>query len=160
MATEIERKFLVVGDHWRSLTQGVLYRQGYLPTQGPCTVRVRVVGQQAYLTIKGPTVNHTRAEFEYEIPLLDGEEMLETLCLRPLIEKRRSKIAYRGFVWEVDEFFGENSGLIVAEIELADENQEFERPDWIGAEVTQDSKYFNASLIRYPYSQWSVGATS
>ncbi|MGL5082134.1 MAG: CYTH domain-containing protein [Microcoleaceae cyanobacterium] len=157
MATEIERKFLVKGDRWRSLTQGILYRQGYLPTQEQCTVRVRVVGQQAYLTIKGPTVGRSRAEFEYEIPVTDAEELLETLCVQPLIEKKRYKITNAGFIWEVDEFSGENQGLIIAEIELKAENQAFEKPDWIGEEVTHDSRYFNSSLVNYPYRQWSSG---
>ncbi|WP_066382333.1 MULTISPECIES: CYTH domain-containing protein [unclassified Anabaena] len=153
MGKEIERKFLLKNDSWRQLGEGVLYRQGYIPTQG-VTVRVRVAGNQGYLTIKGKTVNYSRAEFEYPIPLADAQEMLDTLCVRPLIEKTRYKINYNGLVWEVDEFAGENQGLILAEVELTDAAQEIEIPDWIGEEVSGDRRYYNSYLVQQPYSKW------
>ena len=153
MAVEIERKFLVKGNGWRSLAVGTVYRQGYITTQTTTTVRVRVVGHQGYLTIKGPTAGQARAEFEYPIPLEDAQEMLETLCDRPLIEKTRSKIEQGDLVWEIDEFMGENQGLILAEVELQTENQSFDLPEWIDQEVS-DPKYFNVNLAKHPYSQW------
>ncbi|MEQ9552558.1 MAG: CYTH domain-containing protein [Coleofasciculus sp. G3-WIS-01] len=155
MAIEIERKFLVKGDQWRTLGQGMLYRQGYIATQNLTTVRVRLVGAQGYLTIKGKTESFSRAEYEYPIPESDAQEMLETLCDRPLIEKTRYRIECKGLVWEVDEFIGENEGLIFAEVELSDENQVLDLPDWIGQEVTGDPKYYNANLVRHPFIQWS-----
>lgn len=153
MAKEIERKFLVNGDSWRQLGEGSLYRQGYIPSQG-ATVRVRIAGNQGYLTIKGPTVNFSRSEFEYPIPLADAQEMLDTLCDRPLIEKTRYKIEWAGLVWEVDEFAGANQGLILAEVELTDEAQQVEIPDWIGTEVTGDNRYFNSYLVKHPFAEW------
>lgn len=153
MAKEIERKFLVNGDSWRQLAEGSLYRQGYIASQG-ATVRVRIAGNQGYLTIKGPTVNFSRSEFEYPIPLADAEEMLDTLCDRPLIEKTRYKIEWSGLVWEVDEFAGANQGLIIAEVELTDEAQQVEIPDWVGTEVTGDVRYFNSYLIKHPFAEW------
>ncbi|MGF1492665.1 MAG: CYTH domain-containing protein [Microcoleaceae cyanobacterium] len=155
MATEIERKFLVIGDEWKSLGSGTLYRQGYIPTTENCSVRVRAVGEIAYLTLKGPTIGNSRAEFEYDIPLKDAEEILGTLCSQPLIEKYRYRIPWGNLVWEVDEFLGDNQGLIVAEIELQTTDQSFELPTWIGEEVSDDPKYFNASLVKFPYCQWS-----
>jgi adenylate cyclase len=117
-------------------------------------VRVRTVEDCGYLTIKGPAAGGVRPEYEYEIPLADAVAMLQTLCLRPLIEKRRYRIAFQGFVWEVDEFFGDNQGLIVAEIELPAPDQPFARPPWIGQEVTSDPRYANAALSRRPYRLW------
>lgn len=154
MGKEIERKFLVKGDAWRKLAKGVKYRQGYLNSAKERTVRVRTVGDKAFLTIKGVTVGATRAEFEYEIPMKDCDFMLDNLAEKPLIEKERFKIPMDGFVWEIDEFFGDNQGLIVAEIELQSEDQPFPKPDWIGEEVTGDPRYFNSSLIKHPYTAW------
>ncbi len=154
MATEIERKFLVKGDEWRSLGTGTGYRQGYISTKETgTTVRVRVVGDRGYLTIKGTTVGASRAEFEYPIPVKDAREMLDTLCDRPLIEKTRYRIQQGELTWEVDEFAGENQGLILAEVELDDENQTVELPEWIDREVS-DPKYFNVNLAKHPYRQW------
>jgi adenylate cyclase len=153
MAIEIERKFLVKGDEWKSLAEGVLYRQGYLPTQSGVTVRVRIIGDRAYLTIKSPNVGNSRSEYEYPIPLEDGKEMLDNLCDRPLIEKIRYKIPHEDLIWEVDEFLGENQGLIIAEVELEEEDRIIKLPNWIDREVS-DSKYFNANLVKNPYSQW------
>jgi len=155
MGTEIERKFLVQNDNWRALGQGKLYRQGYLTTNPDCTVRVRIAGDQGYLTIKGATTGISRAEYEYGIPLEDAAQLLDTLCQPPLIEKTRYRIpAAKGLVWEVDEFAGENQGLIIAEIELPNAEQSVELPDWIGPEVSNDPRYFNSNLSKHPFSHW------
>ena len=154
MGVEIERKFLLQGDAWRGLGQAVLLRQGYLSSARERVVRVRIEGEQAMLTIKGANVGATRGEWEYPIPLADAVELLEGLCEQPLIEKVRHRIEHAGMVWEVDEFLGANAGLVVAEIELASEDQPFEKPKWIGAEVSGDARYYNANLIRHPFSQW------
>jgi CYTH domain-containing protein len=151
MATEIERKFLVKGDEWRSLGVGEIYRQGYITNDNGRTVRVRVVGEQGYLTIKGPTTGMGRAEFEYKIPVEDAQELLETLCDRPFIEKTRYKINIGDLIWEVDEFWGENQGLILAEVELETEDQIIDIPNWIGEEVTSDPRYYNSNLVKNPY---------
>jgi len=155
MAIEIERKFLVADDSWRGLGQGSHYRQGYLSTEPGRTVRVRVADGKGYLTIKGKTVKASRAEYEYAIPLEEAGAMLDELCERPLIEKTRYRIEYQGLIWEVDEFEGENAGLVIAEVELADADQAVALPAWIGEEVTADPRYYNASLIANPFSNWS-----
>lgn len=155
MPTEIERKFLVENDDWRSLGTGVFYCQGYLVSTPSKTVRVRIAGEQAYLTIKGATAGVARAEYEYAIPLDHAQELLQTLCEPPLIEKTRYRVEWGGLVWEIDEFDGENRGLIVAEVELTDEKQAIALPNWIGAEVSHDPRYYNANLSKYPYSHWA-----
>ena len=152
MAKEIERKFLIKNDAWRKV-RGIKYRQGYLSSVKERTVRVRTTEEKGYLTIKGIAVGATRMEFEYEIPRKDAEILLD-ICEQPLIEKNRYIMEHGGFVWEVDEFFGENSGLIIAEVELASEDQEFPRPDWVGEEVTEDPRYFNSNLGKNPYTHW------
>lgn len=154
MGKEIERKFLVKGDAWKSLATGRRYRQGYLNSAKERTVRVRTIDDRAFLTVKGPNTGITRSEFEYEIPLEDARAMLDALAERPLIEKTRYKIASGGHVWEVDEFEGENQGLVVAEIELSAEGESFEKPEWIGEEVSDDPRYYNSSLVAHPYSSW------
>ena len=154
MAKEIERKFLVKGDSWRKLAEGTVYRQGYIATREKATVRIRLAGNQGYLTIKGPSVKYSRAEFEYTIPIEDAQEMLDTLCDRPLIEKIRYKLEWNNLIWEIDEFDGVNKGLILAEVELTDEKQHIELPDWIDKEVSEDPKYFNSNLVKHPFSQW------
>ena len=154
MGTEIERKFLMKNDSWRSLAKGTKYRQGYLNSTKERVVRVRTIDDKGFLTIKGITTGATRVEYEYEIPDVEATAMLDELCEKPLIEKNRYKIALGGFTWEVDEFFGENQGLIVAEVELESEDQQFDKPDWIGQEVTGDPKYFNSNLIQNPYLKW------
>ncbi len=154
MAQEIERKFLVKGSVWQTLAQGETYRQGYLSSTKERVVRVRTIGETGFLTIKGITTNGSRAEYEYKIPGKDADEMLSNLCERPLIEKKRYVIPQGDLKWEVDEFFGENKGLVVAEIELNTINQEFDKPDWIGEEVTEDPRYFNSNLSKKPYTQW------
>jgi CYTH domain-containing protein len=133
--------------------QAAKYRQGYLSTVKERTVRVRTVEDKGYLTIKGIAMGASRMEFEYEIPRQDADTLLE-ICEKPLIEKNRYKIKHGGFVWEVDEFFGVNQGLIVAEIELESEDQFFSKPDWVGKEVTGDPRYFNSNLIKNPYTKW------
>ncbi len=155
MAKEIERKFLITGDAWRGLAPGTTYRQGYLSTVKERTVRIRTIDDKGFLTIKGITVGATRAEYEYPIPTADAAEMLDDLCERPIIEKVRYKIPFGGLTWEVDEFLGVNAGLIVAEVELTDEDQEFSRPEWTGEEVTGDPRYYNANLIANPFSTWT-----
>ncbi|MEH2135236.1 CYTH domain-containing protein [Nostoc sp.] len=154
MAKEIERKYLVRGDSWRGLAEGSVYRQGYIATQDKTTVRIRIVGEKSYLTIKGPSIKYSRLEFEYPIPVKDAQEILETLCERPFVEKVRFKIEFGGLIWEIDEFDGVNKGLILAEVELNDENQQIELPNWIGQEVSDDSRYFNSNLVKHPFSQW------
>ncbi|NEO86510.1 MAG: CYTH domain-containing protein [Spirulina sp. SIO3F2] len=155
MAIEIERKFLVIGEAWRTLASGIRYCQGYLCREPARTVRIRLAGEQGYLTIKGATQGITRAEFEYPIPVAEAEALLQ-LCDRPLIEKIRYRIPQGELVWEVDEFLGENQGLIVAEVELRSSEQTFVKPDWLGAEVSDDPRYFNAALVTNPYAQWQM----
>lgn len=154
MGKEIERKFLVKNDSWRGQGSGKRYRQGYLSTVKERTVRVRTAGEKAFLTIKGITVGASRSEYEYEIPVADANEMLARLCEQPLIEKTRYRISHTGLVWEVDEFEGENRGLITAEVELGDEHQPVPLPGWIGKEVTGDPRYFNANLVAKPFTTW------
>jgi adenylate cyclase len=154
MGKEIERKFLVTGKAWKSLAKGMAYRQGYLNSAKERTVRIRTIADKAFLTIKGLTVEATRAEYEYEIPLADCNAMLDTLAEKPLIEKNRYKVPFAGLTWEIDEFFGDNAGLVVAEVELVSEGQNFEKPEWIGREVTSDPRYFNSNLIKHPYKRW------
>ena len=154
MGKEIERKFLVIDDAWRNLAPGVLYRQGYLCAAPERTVRVRLAEDKGWLTIKGLTVDATRAEYEYEIPADDAKVLLDTLAIKPLLEKIRYKIPYAGLIWEVDEFLGDNAGLIVAEVELESAAQTFGKPAWAGAEVTDDPRYFNSNLCAQPFRLW------
>jgi len=152
MAIEIERKFLVAGEGWRQAAP-LRICQGYLNRDADRTVRVRIAGERAYLTIKGRTKTIARPEFEYEIPVVDAEQLLE-LCERPILEKHRHVLVHAGSRWEVDEFHGDNEGLIVAEIELEREDQTFERPSWLHTEVTHDPRYFNSNLSARPYRTW------
>jgi len=154
MAKEIERKFLVNGSEWKNLAKGTEYRQGYLSTVKERTVRVRIIDSAGYLTIKGISAGATRLEYEYEISVSDAHEILDKLCEGRLIEKKRYKIEYGGLVWEVDEFFGENEGLVIAEVELEDENQEIRKPEWIGEEITGEPRFFNSTLSKTPYKKW------
>ena len=154
MGKEIEKKFLIANDDWRQLGTGKPYCQGYLNAEKGRTVRVRTISDRGILTIKGPSEGAARLEYEYDIPVDEALEMLDRLCHKPLIEKTRYKIDYAGFTWEVDEFKGENLGLLFAEIELQYEGQEFETPPWIGREVTSDSRYYNANLVKNPFSAW------
>ena len=152
MPVEIERKFLVRGDEWRT-DRGVCISQGYLNRDRERTVRVRIAGAKAFLTIKGISTGATRAEFEYEIPIHEAEQLLR-LCEGKLIEKTRHAVACAGMTWEVDEFHGANEGLVVAEIELETAGQTFVQPPWVGLEVTADARYFNSSLAVRPYTSW------
>ncbi len=153
MGIEIERKFLVKGDAWRSMGPGIPLIQGYLAGSDQATVRVRTAGEVAFLTVKGKVTNLTRQEFEYEIPVADARAMLK-LCYPRVVEKTRYKIPIHDLMWEVDEFAGTNQGLVVAEVELASPEQSLSLPDWIGPEVSDDSRYFNSYLAAHPYSTW------
>jgi CYTH domain-containing protein len=155
MPLEIERKFLVTGEAWREQATGRQYRQGYLSSDPERSVRVRLADEQAWLTIKGRSRGAARAEYEYTIPVEHARELLDTLCLQPLIEKTRYQVVYSGMTWEIDEFTGDNDGLVIAEVELESEGQAFDLPAWVGDDVTGDPRYYNASLIAHPYSQWS-----
>lgn len=154
MGTETERKFLVRSSAWKEGASGTLYRQGYLSTEKARTVRVRIAGDRGYLTIKGAAEGISRPEYEYEIPLADANELLDQLCLRPMIEKTRYRVEHGGLVWEVDEFAGENQGLVVAEVELETPDQLVRLPEWAGEEVTHDPRYLNANLVKSPFSTW------
>lgn len=156
MGLEIERKFLVNHSLWQPPNNGILYRQGYIYTRNGNTVRVRIAGDKGYLTLKGKTQGMARSEFEYEIPLDDAKEMLDILCDRPLIEKIRYKIKVDNLIWEIDEFLGDNQGLLLAEVELSSEHQEVNLPLWITEEVTQDSRYYNSNLAKNPYSERKI----
>jgi adenylate cyclase len=154
MGEEIERKFLVRSDLWRETADSARYRQGFLSTEPERTVRVRVAGPRGSITVKGKNVGARRAEFEYEIPVADAERMLDTLCKRPLIEKVRYTVTVAPHTWEIDVFEGDNAGLVVAEIELGNENEAFDKPEWLGDEVTDDPRYFNSNLVANPYRTW------
>lgn len=152
---EIERKFLVVGEPWRTAGPGVALRQGYLSTDGAVSVRVRISPEHAWLTLKGPTTGISREEFEYPIPRADAVVLLAS-CAELVVEKLRHRLRVADHVWEVDVFTGRNAGLVVAEIELEHEAETFVRPDWLGAEVSYDERYRNSALAKRPYSTWEV----
>lgn len=155
MPVEIERKFLVEGDAWRGQVASESHiMQGYLASSPEVTVRVRVKGDQAFLTIKGESRGVTRREYEYPIPVVDAEEMLRDLAALPPIDKVRHRIPLDGHVWELDVFAGENAGLVMAEIELSAEDEAFAMPDWVGREVSDDARYFNVNLAKNPYRHW------
>jgi CYTH domain-containing protein len=156
MKQEIERKFLVIGTSWRKEAgAGISCRQGYISTgPSPVTVRVRLLGKQGFLTIKGPTQGISRPEMEYEIPAADAEYMLAHFCAGGLVSKERYRLINNGSLWEIDEFSGDNAGLVVAEIELEREDQLFKKPDWLGEEVSLDRRYTNAALARNPFKSW------
>ena len=154
MGLEIERKFLVTGTAWKALASGVLTRQGYLSSAVERTVRVRIAGDQGFLTVKGTSRGLTRAEFEYAIPVEDAAAMLDGLCEKPLIEKTRYRVPFGAHTWDVDEFHGANAGLVVAEVELASADEEPALPPWVGREVSADARYFNANLVKKPFTTW------
>jgi adenylate cyclase len=156
MASEIERKFLVSGDSWRDGSPGVRMAQGYLSLDPDRTVRVRLAGENAWLTVKGRTRGITRAEFEYAIPAADARDLL-AMCQPSVIDKTRHRVEFGGHVWEVDEFHGANEGLVMAEVELEDASASPEPPPWAGAEVSMDVRYFNANLATFPYGSWEGG---
>ncbi|WP_395400699.1 CYTH domain-containing protein [Pseudoduganella sp. UC29_106] len=154
MGIEIERKFLVAHDAWRSQGEPVLLRQGYLSSHPERVVRVRIEGSRAVMTIKSKNTGASRGEWEYPLPMEDAAEFLDKLCEQPIIEKYRRRIPFGGFTWEVDEFLGANAGLVVAEIELPSEDTQFDKPDWAGEEVTHDRRYYNSALVAQPFSKW------
>lgn len=156
MSLEIERKYLVVTSLWQRPEGGVRIRQGYVATQDGTTVRVRIAGDKAFLTLKDHAVGLTRHEFEYEIPVADAVTLLDTMCTKPQVDKIRSRIpaAEPGLVWEVDEFLGDNAPLVTAEIELPSEDTPFTKPAWVGADVTDDHRYKNNNLAQTPYGTW------
>lgn len=154
MAIEIERKFLVEGNAYKKLATPAYFRQGYLCTEPERTVRVRIADKKGFITIKGKNAGISRAEFEYEIPKIEAETMLNTLALPTVIEKYRYRIELDGKTWEVDEFFGENQGLVLAEIELNSETENFKTPSWIGMEVSNDERYYNSMLSQNPFKNW------
>jgi adenylate cyclase len=151
---EIERKFLVLNEDWKVDATGTFLHQGYLNRHPQRSVRVRVKGQRAFLTIKGMRSELSRVEYEYPIPLADAEHMLTELCEPPTLGKTRYLLEYEGMYWEIDEFHDENAGLVVAEIELEYEEQSFAKPPWLGEEVSQDPRYLNINLSQHPYRQW------
>ena len=154
MGLEIERKFLLKNSDWEKwINQKTSIKQGYLNSDIERTVRVRTTDKVALITIKGKTENTSRQEFEYEIPFEDAESLLK-LCETPLIEKTRLIIKYQGRVWEIDRFEGENEGLLIAEIELAREDEEVVLPSWIGEEVSHDARFYNSALIKNPFKNW------
>lgn len=156
MPREIERKFLLKTDAWRAaVARSEAMTQGYLVGNERTSVRVRIAGEAAALNIKSGGLVVSRLEYEYEIPLDEARELL-TLCTRPLIEKTRHYISMGALTWEIDEFRGDNEGLIVAELELGDEGQAFEAPTWLGREVTQHERYYNVRLVQYPYRDWTA----
>jgi adenylate cyclase len=155
MGKEIERKFLLKHAGWRAQIRATeQMRQGYLQSNLLSSVRVRISGEHAFLNIKSATLDVSRLEFEYAIPVADATEILDALCEKPLIEKRRHEVPVGNHLWEIDEFEGDNAGLIVAEIELQRADEIFERPDWLGEEVSHDPRYYNVCLVKHPYSQW------
>lgn len=154
MTVEIERRFLLKNDDWRKqAAEPQILRQGYLSVEKERTIRVRIAGSRAWLTLKGYISDVSRSEFEYEIPLEHAQAMMETMCPFKM-EKRRYRVEFEGFLYEIDEYGGENAPLVVAEIELPSEDAPFAKPDWLGAEITSDGKFTNAYLSRHPYSTW------
>ena len=151
---EIERKFLVNGNDFKHGTEPVFIRQGFISTHKEHVLRIRTCGQKAFITLKSSGSGITRKEYEYEIPYTDATELLETFCLKPLIEKNRYRITYKDANWDVDEFLGVNRGLVLAEIELGSEDETFINPPWLGKEVTDDPRYYNARLAELPYTAW------
>lgn len=157
MGIEIERKFLVRDERWRGAARSVTeMKQGYLANTGACSVRLRVAGERAWFSVKSMQPGPARAEFEYALPVADALEMLATLVDGPLVCKRRHDVPVGAHRFEVDEFQGENEGLVVAEIELADAGESFPRPDWLGAEVTMDPRFRNFRLASDPFRGWSA----
>jgi adenylate cyclase len=155
MAIEIEHKFLLANSDWRKqVIRSINYKQGYLSAQHNSSIRVRISDTQAWLNIKSATIGSHRNEYEYEIPLSDANEIMSTLCTKPIIEKTRYYVVDDGNTWEIDEFCGVNQGLIVAELELSEIDKSFTKPKWLGIEVTHDLRYYNNNLASYPYTEW------
>lgn len=156
MPREIERKFLPKNDAWRALAhRSQRMTQGYLASGGRVSVRVRIAGDEARLNMKAGGLVASRQEYEYAIPLDEARELL-ALADGPLIDKTRHLVTHRGFEWEVDEFHGDNAGLVVAELELTREDQSFPEPPWLGTEVTALRRYYNVCLVDHPYREWTA----
>ncbi|MDF2432113.1 MAG: adenylate cyclase [Mucilaginibacter sp.] len=155
MGIEIERKFLVDYEKWRRLEKpaGTHYRQGYILDDAKRTIRVRLAGDHGFITIKGISTGISRKEFEYEIPAKDATELIDNFAGSE-VEKTRYRITYAGKLWEVDEFSGDNEGLLMAEIELKQEDEKFEKPDWINKEVSDDERFYNSNLSKNPFKNW------
>lgn len=161
MGREIERKFLVLNDSWRPhAAEGVRYLQGYLANNERCSVRVRIAGAQAWLNIKSAVLDISRLEYDFPFPVAQAKEILTHLCERPLIEKTRYHVPHADREWEIDVFEGENQGLIIAEIELHAADETFAKPDWVGADVSHDPRYYNVNLVTHPYRAWSCKGTN
>lgn len=159
MGIEIERKFLVKNESWRSLIEkSQSCTQGYVHVKGTGSIRVRIMGDQGFLTLKGPREGIRRTEFEYEIPIEDAKSLLASFCDADIISKIRHELSFEGNLWEIDEFLGENEGLTLAEVELTSEDQSVVLPDWIGKDVSKDDRFFNARLSKHPISHWSPKA--
>ena len=155
MGVEIERKFLIKDDSWRAeVVKSTRYRQGYLTSVETCSIRVRIAGDKATINIKSATLGVTRTEYEYPIPIEEAEEILDHLCTKPLIEKTRHIVEHDGHTWEIDVFEDDNDGLVVAEIELDQADQDFTLPGWTGKEVSDDPRYYNVCLVKHPYKDW------
>lgn len=155
MATEIERKFLVINENWRNqATKSKSIKQGYFGPPNKASIRIRIDGDSANINIKSATLDIVRKEYEIPVPLIDAEEMLQNLCERPFIEKVRHLVPQGKHTWEVDEFAGDNEGLVVAEIELSSLEEPFEKPEWLGEEVSHDERYYNVRLVKNPYKNW------
>ena len=155
MAKEIERKFLLRDESWQSeVVREIPYRQGYLANTEEVSVRIRISGESAKLNIKSATLGVERHEYEYEVPVVEGQEMLEKLCKGPVIEKVRHIVKHGDHTWEIDRFSGDNEGLVVAEVELGSADEQFERPAWLGEEVSHDTRYYNSCLVNHPYKDW------
>lgn len=155
MNVEIERKFLLADDSWKTAaTEIIVIRQGYLSTAADCAVRVRRSGEKAWLTLKGRPANGVAPEFEYAIPASDADDILNSLAQRPFIEKKRHLVPYDGMMWEIDEFLGDNAGLVLAEMELTAPDQCISLPSWVGKEVTGDPRFYNANLVAAPFCTW------
>lgn len=154
MGIEIERKFLVSDDRFKSGAEAKSIIQGFLMNDISRSVRIRIMGNEAFLTIKGTLSGSSRPEFEYPIPVEDAKALLK-ICPFPVIAKTRYFLKHKELVWEVDEFEGVNEGLIIAEVELPNEEYDLKLPDWVGTEVTHDTRYYNANLVTNPYNTWS-----
>lgn len=153
MATEIERKFLVINTPWQGNSQYTIFKQAYLNSTPERTVRIRIAGDTAFITIKSKNTGIQRQEFEYRIPVTDAEQLL-LLCETPPLEKKRYRVQYHQHLWEIDEFLGVNKGLVVAEIELQDVAEPFHKPEWLGQEVSDDHRYYNSYLSTHPFTEW------
>ena len=154
MKTEIERKFIVTNNLYKKLGRYEHCLQGYIPSDTEPLIRIRIIGNKSYLTMKSDVNGITRLEYEYEIPNKDAKDLLELFCKKTTIEKNRYIIHYKSTLWEVDEFLGDNQGLVVAEVELESEQQSYDKPSWIGSEISTDKKYYNYNLAQCPYQTW------